>query len=96
MAYAVKAGIPMPAFSSALSYFDGYTSAKLPANLLQAQRDFFGAHTYERLDMPHGEFSTQTGQVTAAVHPQVATMHKYKSQIAILHGDQNGLHVFSL
>ena len=56
VAYAVKAGIPMPAFSSALSYFDGYTSAKLPANLLQAQRDFFGAHTYERLDMPRGEF----------------------------------------
>ena len=56
VAYAVKAGIPMPAFSSALSYFDGYTSAKLPANLLQAQRDFFGAHTYERLDCPRGEF----------------------------------------
>ena len=56
VAYAVKAGIPMPAFSSALSYFDGYTSAKLPANLLQAQRDFFGAHTYERLDTPRGEF----------------------------------------
>ncbi len=56
VAYAVKAGIPMPAFSSALSYFDGYTSAKLPANLLQAQRDFFGAHTYERLDAPRGEF----------------------------------------
>ena len=56
VAYAVKAGIPMPAFSSALSYFDGYTSAKLPANLLQAQRDFFGAHTYERIDCPRGEF----------------------------------------
>ncbi|MBE6887014.1 MAG: decarboxylating NADP(+)-dependent phosphogluconate dehydrogenase [Ruminococcaceae bacterium] len=56
VAYAVKAGIPMPAFSSALSYFDGYTSAKLPANLLQAQRDYFGAHTYERIDCPRGEF----------------------------------------
>ena len=50
VAYAVKAGIPMPAFSSALSYFDGYTCASLPANLLQAQRDYFGAHTYERVD----------------------------------------------
>ena len=56
VAYAVKAGIPMPAFSSALSYFDGYTTAALPANLLQAQRDYFGAHTYERTDMPRGQF----------------------------------------
>jgi len=56
VAYAVKAGIPMPAFSSALSYFDGYTTACLPANLLQAQRDYFGAHTYERIDQPRGQF----------------------------------------
>ena len=56
VAYAVKAGIPMPAFSSALSWFDGYTCANLPANLLQAQRDYFGAHTYERVDAPRGEF----------------------------------------
>ncbi len=56
VAEAVRHGIPMPAFSSALAYFDGYTSAKLPANLLQAQRDYFGAHTYERLDAPRGEF----------------------------------------
>ena len=56
VAYAVKAGIPMPAFSSALSYFDGYTTASLPANLLQAQRDYFGAHTYERTDSPRGQF----------------------------------------
>ena len=56
VAYAVKAGIPMPAFSSALNYFDGYTTANLPANLLQAQRDYFGAHTYERIDAPRGEF----------------------------------------
>ena len=53
---AAAAGIPVPAFSSALSYFDGYTSAVLPANLLQAQRDFFGAHTYERIDAPRGQF----------------------------------------
>jgi len=56
VAYAVKAGIPMPAFSSALNYFDGYTTASLPANLLQAQRDYFGAHTYERIDQPRGNF----------------------------------------
>ena len=56
VAYAIKAGIPMPAFSSALSYFDGYTTARLPANLLQAQRDYFGAHTYERTDAPRGQF----------------------------------------
>ena len=56
VAYAVKAGIPMPAFSSALSWFDGYTCENLPANLLQAQRDYFGAHTYERVDAPRGEF----------------------------------------
>ena len=55
VAYAVKSGVPMPAFSAALSYFDGYTSACLPANLLQAQRDYFGAHTYERIDMPRGQ-----------------------------------------
>ena len=56
VAYAVKAGIPMPAFSSALNYFDGYTTESLPANLLQAQRDYFGAHTYERIDQPRGQF----------------------------------------
>ena len=56
VAKAVRHGIPMPAFSSALAYFDGYTTEKLPANLLQAQRDYFGAHTYERLDSPRGEF----------------------------------------
>jgi len=53
---AIQMGIPMPAISSALSYFDGYRAARLPANLLQAQRDYFGAHTYERVDKPRGEF----------------------------------------
>ena len=53
VAYAVKAGIPMPAFSSALAYFDGYTMERLPANLLQAQRDYFGAHTYEPVSYTH-------------------------------------------
>ena len=56
VSYAVKIGVPMPAFSSALSYFDGYTTECLPANLLQAQRDYFGAHTYERTDAPRGQF----------------------------------------
>ncbi|MDD5729017.1 MAG: decarboxylating NADP(+)-dependent phosphogluconate dehydrogenase [Victivallales bacterium] len=56
VAAAVMHGIPVPAFSSALSYYDSYRSAVLPANLLQAQRDFFGAHTYERNDRPRGEF----------------------------------------
>ena len=56
VAYAVKTGIPAPALSSALSWFDGYTTENLPANLLQAQRDYFGAHTYERIDAPRGEF----------------------------------------
>jgi len=49
-------GIPLPCFSTALSFFDGYRSAQLPANLLQAQRDYFGAHTYERIDKPRGQF----------------------------------------
>ena len=53
---AIEAGIPVPAFSSALAYYDGYRSARLPANLLQAQRDYFGAHTYERIDQPRGKF----------------------------------------
>ena len=56
VAEAVRSGVPTPAFAAALSYFDGYTCEFLPANLLQAQRDYFGAHTYERLDHPRGEF----------------------------------------
>ena len=55
-ATAVQLGISMPAISSALAYYDGYRSKRLPANLLQAQRDYFGAHTYERVDRPRGEF----------------------------------------
>jgi 6-phosphogluconate dehydrogenase len=53
---AVTYGIWVPAFSTALNYFDGYRNARLPANLLQAQRDYFGAHQYERVDKPRGEF----------------------------------------
>ena len=56
VASAVRAGIPVPAFSTALAFFDGYRTENLPANLLQAQRDYFGAHTYERTDRPRGEF----------------------------------------
>ena len=55
-AAAVTYGVAAPAMLSALSYFDGYTTENLPANLLQAQRDYFGAHTYERLDAPRGQF----------------------------------------
>jgi len=53
---ATKLGIPVPCLSTALAYFDGYRSERLPANLLQAQRDYFGAHTYERVDQPRGQF----------------------------------------
>jgi 6-phosphogluconate dehydrogenase len=53
---AVEAGVPVPAFTTALAFFDGYRSGRLPANLLQAQRDYFGAHTYERVDQPRGKF----------------------------------------
>jgi 6-phosphogluconate dehydrogenase len=54
--HAIEIGVPTPAFSTALAFYDGYRTARLPANLLQAQRDFFGAHTYERVDKPRGEF----------------------------------------
>jgi 6-phosphogluconate dehydrogenase len=56
IAKAVKEGLPVPAMSSALAFYDGYRRERLPANLLQAQRDYFGAHTYERVDRPRGEF----------------------------------------
>jgi 6-phosphogluconate dehydrogenase len=56
VALSAECGVAAPTFSSALSYYDGYRSARLPANLLQAQRDFFGAHSYERIDQPRGKF----------------------------------------
>jgi len=70
---AVKMGIPIPAFSSALAYYDGYRCERLPANLLQAQRDYFGAHTYERVDRPRGEFyhtnwTGTGGDITASTY----------------------------
>ena len=70
VAAGVTSGVPMPAISSALAYFDGYRTARLPANLLQAQRDYFGAHTYERTDKPRGQFAhtnwTGRGGTTAS------------------------------
>ena len=75
VAEAVKQGIPVPAMSSALAFFDGYRSANLPANLLQAQRDYFGAHTYQRVDRPRGEYfhtnwTGHGGDVTSTVWKQ--------------------------
>jgi 6-phosphogluconate dehydrogenase len=70
VALAAKKGIPVPAFSTALAFYDSYRSERLPANLLQAQRDYFGAHTYERVDQPRGQFFhtnwTGHGGTTAA------------------------------
>jgi len=54
--HAIELGVPTPAFSTALAFYDGYRAERLPANLLQAQRDYFGAHTYERVDQPRGKF----------------------------------------
>ena len=70
---AVKLGLPTPAISAALSYYDGYRCGRLPANLLQAQRDYFGAHTYERVDKPRGEFfhtnwTGRGGDTSASTH----------------------------
>ncbi len=71
-AAAARVGIPIPAMSSALAFFDGYRHARLPANLLQAQRDYFGAHTYQRLDRPRGEYfhtnwTGRGGDITSTV-----------------------------
>jgi 6-phosphogluconate dehydrogenase len=71
LASAITHGIPVPAMSSALAFYDGYRNGRLPANLLQAQRDYFGAHTYERVDKPRGEFfhtnwTGEGGNVTAS------------------------------
>ncbi|MCA9776408.1 MAG: decarboxylating NADP(+)-dependent phosphogluconate dehydrogenase [Candidatus Eremiobacteraeota bacterium] len=70
---AVRAGVAVPALSAALSFYDGYRRDRLPANLLQAQRDYFGAHTYERLDKPRGEFfhtdwTGEGGRVTSGTY----------------------------
>lgn len=70
---AFELGIPVPCFSTALAFFDGYRTGRLPANLLQAQRDFFGAHTYERIDAPRGQFfhtnwTGTGGNITASTY----------------------------
>ncbi|HEX7630152.1 MAG TPA: decarboxylating NADP(+)-dependent phosphogluconate dehydrogenase, partial [Candidatus Methylomirabilis sp.] len=72
VAKAVQKGIPAPAMSSALAFYDGYRRERLPANLLQAQRDYFGAHTYQRVDKPRGEYfhtnwTGRGGDVTSTV-----------------------------
>jgi len=73
VAKAVALGVPVPALSSALAFYDGYRHGRLPANLLQAQRDYFGAHTYERVDKARGEFfhtdwTGRGGDVTARTY----------------------------
>jgi 6-phosphogluconate dehydrogenase len=70
VASAAELGVPVPAMSSALAFYDGYRRHRLPATLIQAQRDYFGAHTYERVDQPRGEFfhtnwTGEGGEVTA-------------------------------
>jgi 6-phosphogluconate dehydrogenase len=72
VAQSVQLGIPAPAFSSALAYYDSYRRERLPANLLQAQRDYFGAHTYQRVDRQRGEYyhtnwTGRGGEVTSTV-----------------------------
>ena len=71
VAKAVEMGVPVPAMSSALAFYDGYRRERVPANMIQAQRDYFGAHTYERVDKPRGEFfhtnwTGTGGSITAA------------------------------
>jgi 6-phosphogluconate dehydrogenase len=76
---AIKHGVAVPAFSASLAYFDSYRQARLPANLLQAQRDFFGAHTYERVDKPgvfHTEWIESDGKaVERAAGPKEPAQH---------------------
>merc|ERR1719414_1490299 len=72
VSYAVQCGVPTPCFSTALAFYDGYRSERLPANLIQAQRDYFGAHTYELLDNPgkfvHTNWTGLGGNVSASTY----------------------------
>lgn len=73
IAKAVEFGVPVPAISSALAFFDGFRHERLPANLIQAQRDYFGAHTYQRVDKTRDEFfhtnwTGEGGSATAATY----------------------------
>jgi 6-phosphogluconate dehydrogenase len=79
VAAAVQQGVAAPAFSASLAYFDSYRSARLPSNLLQAQRDFFGAHTYERIDKP-GVFHTEW--IESGEHPEQKSAEPKPSQRA--------------
>ncbi len=67
IAKAVEYGVPVPTMSSALAFFDGFRHGRLPANLIQAQRDYFGAHTYQRVDKPREEVFHTNGQAKVAV-----------------------------
>ncbi len=79
---AIGYGVAAPAFSAALSYYDSYRSARLPANLLQAQRDYFGAHTYERVDKPAGSFSTRNGSPISSKTAENSVARKFFSEIS--------------
>ena len=72
VAEGARLGIPTPAFSTALAFYDGFRTARLPANLLQAQRDYFGAHTFERLGAPgvweHADWTGTTGRAVASTY----------------------------
>ncbi|MBC8143977.1 MAG: NADP-dependent phosphogluconate dehydrogenase, partial [bacterium] len=90
VASAVTAGIPVPTMMAALSYFDGYRSAQLPANLIQAQRDYFGAHTYERIDQP-GLFHTEwSGPTSSRLQPQMGKQETSSEQSAGKGGARQG------
>ncbi len=69
-AKSLEIGLPMPTMTSALTFLDGYTTARLPANMLQAQRDYFGAHTYERIDQLEASSSILIGRALAAIPHQ--------------------------
>lgn len=73
VAQAMREELPVPAFSSALNYFYSLVSANLPANMIQAQRDYFGAHTFERKDELRGQFSMKIGRDTVVIRSRVLT-----------------------
>ncbi|SUA25369.1 6-phosphogluconate dehydrogenase [Neisseria gonorrhoeae] len=91
VAKAVECGIPMPCMASAITFLDGYTTERLPANLLQAQRDYFGAHTYERTDKPRGEFSIPTGRARAEIPLRQPTIF---DSVAEMPSEPFGRHLF--
>ena len=80
---AIEYGVAVPAFGSALSYYDSYRSANLPANLLQSQRDYFGAHTFERVDKPAGQFNHALADFIA---PRSTGLNDYLGAFAVTAG----------